>query len=137
VNTPEEPDGAELPPPEPTRELLLAQALDACIAAERLLPGSAEEIIAAQPVWARADLRRLVGLAGSLDAAATNAVMAPEFRVAGRRRLMRHIGGDASAEPPPLPTPPSITPLPTPNARRRALRWRGLRWLWRGTASLL
>src|SRR6516165_2117314 len=79
------------PEPEPTRALLLAQALEACIQAERKLPGSADQIIARQPAWARAELRRLVSLAGSLDAAATSAVMSEEFRSAARARLMRRI----------------------------------------------
>jgi hypothetical protein len=71
--------------------LLLAQALEACIQAERRLPGSADQIIAREPAWARAELRRLVALAGSLDAAATSAVMSEEFRSAARARLMRRI----------------------------------------------
>src|SRR5436853_85895 len=89
---------SESPPPplgQPTRELLLAQALETCIQADRRVPGSAALIIAHQPAWARADLRRLVALAGSLDAAATNAVMSDDFRVAARARLMKRIGGDA------------------------------------------
>src|SRR6516164_204753 len=76
---------------EPTRALLLAQALDACIQAERRLPGSADQLIAREPAWARAELRRLVALAGSLDAAAASAVMSEEFRSAARTRLMRRI----------------------------------------------
>ncbi len=83
-------------PARPARDLLLAQALDACIAAERRLPGSSQEIIARQPAWARADLYRLLGLAGSLDAAASNAIMTSEFRVAARARLMQRIGGDTA-----------------------------------------
>src|SRR6185437_5660140 len=81
------------PEHEPTRALLLAQALDACIQAERRIPGSADHVIARQPAWARAELRRLVALAGSLDAAATGAVMSEDFRAAARARLMRRIGG--------------------------------------------
>src|ERR1700681_4812832 len=95
MRLPDEPGFPVLPPGQPTRDLLLAQALDACITAERRLPGSAEEIIARQPAWARADLRRLVDLASSLDAATTNAMMSSEFRVAARERLMQRIGGDA------------------------------------------
>src|ERR1700736_4929430 len=85
---------------QPMRELLLAQALDACIAAERRLPGSPQEIIATQPVWARAELNRLVGVAESLDAAPSNAVMSAEFRVAARARLMQRIGADTVGESP-------------------------------------
>src|SRR5579859_148156 len=92
----DEPGFPVLPPGQPTRDLLLAQALDACITAERRLPGSSQEIIARQPAWARGELQRLVGLAGSLDAAASNAVMSSEFRAAARSRLMRQIGGDTS-----------------------------------------
>lgn len=86
-----------VPQSRPTRELLLAQALDACISAERRLPGSAQEIIARQPAWARAELQRLLDLAGSLDAAASNAIMSGEFRAAARARLMRRIGAEPSA----------------------------------------
>src|ERR1700687_5563562 len=97
MRLPDEPGFPLLPPGQPTRDLLLAQALDACITAERRLPGSAQEIIARQPAWARADLQRLIGLAGSLDAAASNAIMSSEFRVAARERLMQRIGGHAGA----------------------------------------
>src|SRR6202022_1827111 len=90
-------------PGQPTRDLLLAQALDACITAERRLPGSSQEIIARQPAWAQADLQRLVGLAGSLDAAASNAIMSSEFRVAARRRLIQRIGGDPGMHGHPAP----------------------------------
>src|SRR5438132_5674202 len=91
---------SESPPPplgQPTRELLLAQALDTCIQAERRVPGSADLIIAHQPAWARTDLRRLVALAGSLDAAATNAVMSEDFRQGARARLMQRVGGETQA----------------------------------------
>ena len=94
MRLPDEPGFPVLPPGQPTRDLLLAQALDACITAERRLPGSSQEIIARQPAWARGDLQRLVGLAGSLDAATSNAIMSSEFRVAARARLMQRIGGE-------------------------------------------
>ena len=81
MRLPDEPGFPVQPPGQPTRDLLLAQALDACITAERRLPGSSQEIIARQPAWARGELRRLVGLAGSLDAATSNAIMSSEFRV--------------------------------------------------------
>ena len=67
---------------EPTRELLLAQALDACIEAERHLTGSSDEVIGRQPAWARAELHQLVSLAAALDAAAGQTVIADDFRVA-------------------------------------------------------
>ena len=43
--------------PDPLRELVLAQALDACIRAERTQAGSAESLIERQPGWAQAELR--------------------------------------------------------------------------------
>src|SRR3954466_13310300 len=105
-----------LPPVSPpTRALLLAQALDLCILAERNVPGSADQIIAHQPAWARAELRRLVALAGSLDAAATNAVMSEEFRHTARARLMRRIGApEASSDPAPfvMNLPPAAPEVP-------------------------
>jgi hypothetical protein len=47
----------------------------------------------------RAELRRLLAVAGSLDAAATSAVMSDEFRVAARARLMRHIAASRKSPP--------------------------------------
>src|SRR5438067_1817389 len=76
---------------QPTRALLLAQALEMCIRAEKRMPGSADQLIARQPAWARTELRRLVALAGSLEATATNAVISDEFRAAARERLLRRI----------------------------------------------
>jgi uncharacterized protein DUF5667 len=81
---------------EPTRALLFAQALESCILAERRMPGASAEVIARQPAWARAELRRLVRLAEALDAAATRAVMSEEFRVAARERLMQRIAPDSA-----------------------------------------
>jgi hypothetical protein len=126
---------------EPTRALLLAQALEACIEAERSLPGSADQVIARQPAWARAELRRLVALAGSLDAAATSAVMSEEFRSAARARLMRRIsptlvedhlhavGGHARRV---SPEAAWLTPVPSRNGHHAVKRRRRLGWLWRG-----
>lgn len=117
-----QPEDAGFPavsPAPPTRDLLLAQALDACITAERRLPGSSQEIIARQPAWARADLRRLLGLAGSLDAAASNALMSGEFRVAARARLMHRIGGDVS--PGHAGTPPRALSRPPASPRLNVL----------------
>ncbi len=90
-------DDSDPPPsePEPTRALLLAQALETCIQAERKVPGSADQIVARRPAWMRAELRRLLALANALDAAATNAVMSDEFRAAARARLMRRIAATA------------------------------------------
>src|ERR1051326_6361795 len=89
-----ESDSSFSPDHEPTRALLLAQALEACIQAERRVPGSADHVIARQPAWARAELRRLVTLAEALDAAAASAGMADDFRFAARARLMRRIAPD-------------------------------------------
>jgi Domain of unknown function (DUF5667) len=120
---------------QPTRELLLAQALDACISAERELPGSSQEIIALQPAWARADLRRLVDLAGSLDAAASNAVMSPEFRAAARTRLMQRIGANGASVQSALQA--RLTTVPSRTGTDHAPQRRGIRWLWRSSAGLL
>src|SRR5712691_3070471 len=95
----DEPASPEFPQRFPTRELLLAQALEACITAERRVSGSAQAIIDQQPVWLRDDLRSMMNLAGSIDSAAASASMSPEFRRAARARLMQHIGSDTMAEP--------------------------------------
>src|SRR5258708_4797061 len=135
MSMPEDPGFPQLPQRVPTRELLLAQALDACITAERQLPGSSHAIIAQQPAWARADLQRMMALAGSLDRAAASALMSAEFRVGARARLMNRIGAEAAPEPVAL-IGPRLTALPSrnghyPHARRRST------WLWRGSAGLL
>jgi hypothetical protein len=126
--------------------LLLAQALEACIQAERRLPGSADQIIAREPAWARAELRRLVALAGSLDAAATSAVMSEEFRSAARARLMRRISptlvedhlhavgqnGHTTTN------GVWLTTVPSRNGHHVVARRRRPRWLWRaGLGGLL
>src|SRR5579859_7440636 len=139
MRLPDEPGFPVLPPGRPTRDLLLAQALDACITAERRLPGSSQEIIARQPAWARGDLQRLIGLAGSLDAATSNAVMSNEFRGAARARLMRRIGGDTGLPEARRPgRPAGLTPLSmlssSPGAARRPRRTAV--WAWRATAGL-
>jgi uncharacterized protein DUF5667 len=131
----EEPGFPELPQRLPTRELLLAQALEACITAERRKPGSAQAIIAQQPAWARADLQWMMGLAGSLDAAAADARMSPEFRLAARTRLMKHIGAEAAHEPLPL-VGPRLSAVPSRNGHHPRLQRRSP-WLWRGSASLV
>ena len=118
-------------PREPTRELLLAQALDACIEAERRAPGSAAEIIARQPAWARDELRRLVDLAGALDSAAAKTVISEDFRVAARERLMQRIAGrpgvasDSGAG-------AWLTPVPSANGNVYRVVRRPGRWMWRG-----
>ena len=119
---------------EPTRELLLAQALDACIAAERRAPGSAADIIARQPAWARDELRRLVDLAGSLDSAAASTVMSEDFRVRARERLMQRIAarpgvasdGGAGAW---------LKPVPSKNGDVYRIVRRPARWMWRGAGG--
>ncbi|MBV9132991.1 MAG: hypothetical protein JO318_09840, partial [Chloroflexi bacterium] len=123
------------PDHEPTRALLLAQALETCIGAERRVPGSADHIIARQPAWARGELRRLVALAGSLDAAATSAVMSEEFRVRARARLMRRIApGLVERNEHSSPTEGvgvRLTSLPSRNGHQ-VVRRRRTKWLRRG-----
>ena len=131
MSMPINPESSSSSSREPTRELLLAQALDACIAAERRAPGSAAEIIARQPAWARDELRRLVELAGALDAAAASTVMPEDFRVAARERLMQRIGarpgvaaeGGAGAW---------LTPVPSKNGNVYRIVRRPAGWMWRG-----
>ena len=121
-------------PREPTRELLLAQALDACIEAERRARGSAAEIIARQPAWARDELRRLVDLAGSLDSAAAKTVISEDFRVAARERLMQRIAGrpgvasDSGAG-------AWLAPVPSTNGHVYRIVRRPARWMWRGVGG--
>ena len=118
------------------RELLLAHALDACITAERRVPGSADLIIARQPAWARTELRRLVTLASSLDAVATNAVMSEEFRVSARARLMHRIGGDVPGERGQvLPVSAWLASVPSRNGYHTVARQRPRRWMWRGAVG--
>ncbi|HYY90082.1 MAG TPA: DUF5667 domain-containing protein, partial [Chloroflexota bacterium] len=114
------------------RELLLAQALDACIDAEHRMTGSAAEVIARQPAWARADLRRLLELATALDAAAGQAVMSEDFRVAARGRLMQRISGETEAAPTPEPGA-WLTAMPSRNGVYHARRRPG--WVWRAAGG--
>ncbi|MGI9146772.1 MAG: hypothetical protein ACR2IK_09535 [Chloroflexota bacterium] len=97
MKPPTDPDGTLLSPGQPTRDLLLAQALEACIVAERRLAGSSLGIISRQPAWARADLRELVDVAESLKSATSNSIMSRKFRAAARARLMQRISADARA----------------------------------------
>jgi len=133
-----ESDPLSSPDHEPTRALLLAQALDACIQAERHVPGSAGHVIARQPAWARAELRRLVSLARSLDAIATRAVLSEKFRVGARARLLHRIAPEhhaalASAVPNGHAVPASVW-LTSPAFHKARFRGRPSRrrWIWRG-----
>jgi hypothetical protein len=135
MSMPDEPTSPERVQRLPTRELLLAQALDACIIAERRVAGSAQAIIAQQPAWLRADLESMMALAGSLDSAAANAPMSPEFRVAARARLMQRIGAATALEPVTL-IGPRLSALPSRNGHHLSSRRRS-RWWWRGSAGLL
>src|SRR5205085_8613628 len=130
----DEPASPEFPQRFPTRELLLAQALDACITAERRAAGSAQAIIDQQPVWLRADLVSTIELARSLESVAGNASMSPEFRRAARARLMEHIGADAAPEPALIG--PRLSALPSRNGHHQRRR-RHSRWAWRVSAGLL
>ncbi len=133
MSVPGEPGSPGFPKRPPMRELLLAQALEACIAAERRRPGSASTIIAHQPAWARGDLRAMIGLVGSLDAAAADARVSPSFRAAARARLLQHIGGPA-APGPMIGSRLTVLPVRTghaPKTRRRSA------WMWRGSAGLV
>jgi hypothetical protein len=131
----EPPPSSELAQRLPTRELLLAQALDACISAERRVAGSAHVIIAQQPAWLRPDLQSMMSLAGTLDSETARATMSPEFRRAARARLMQHIGADTTAEPVAM-IGPRLSALPSRNGHHPSARRRS-RWLWRGSAGLL
>src|SRR6266851_2829480 len=131
----DEPPSPEFPQRLPTRELLLAQALDACITAERRASGSAQAIIALQPAWLRADLKSMMSLAGSLDSAAAGATMSPEFRMAARARLMQRIGAEIASGPVAL-IGPRLSAVPSRNGHYPTSR-RGSRWLWRSSAGLL
>jgi hypothetical protein len=137
MRLPEDPGFPVVPPAQPTRDLLLAQALDACITAERRRPGSAQGIIARQPAWARADLQRLVGLAGSLDAAASNAIMSSEFRVAARARLMHRIGAAPGVSGGQAPHAPVRLTALSGGLREPTFHPRKTFWRWRATAGAL
>ena len=134
VSMRDEPVPPRPPRGHPTSELLLAQALDACLRAERRRRGSSEDIIAHAPAASRAELQRLVQLAGALERVAAEGWPSAEFRSAARARLLQRIGGEVAR--PPLPGP-HLSPIGgAGRAGRRsdALRWR---WLWRGGAGLL
>jgi hypothetical protein len=80
-------------------------------------------------------LQRLLDLAGSLDAAATNAVMSEEFRDAARTRLMQRIYADVGIGPVPLPGA-RLVAVPSSSSPPAERRLHGFRWLLRGTAGL-
>ncbi len=89
-------DGAWLP----AEDLLLAQALDACLVAEREEPGSAERAGLGAPFTRHAEVRDLVALAAAIQAIAPTVVAPPDFRQAARERLMRHAAGHLAGVPP-------------------------------------
>ncbi len=93
---PERPSPPERPPRKPDGDLLLAQALDACLSAEQAEPGSSAAIIARQPAWARGDLRAMVALAHSLEASAAGVGPSAEFTTAARERLLQRSAGEAT-----------------------------------------
>src|SRR6266567_4021922 len=131
----DEPASPEFPQRFPTRELLLAQALEVCINAERRATGSAQAIIDQQPVWLRDDLRSMMNLAGSLDLAAASPSMSPEFRRAARARLMHYIGAETAPEPVAM-YGPRLSAVPSRNGHHPGRRHRS-RWAWRVSAGLL
>jgi hypothetical protein len=110
-------------PPGPTGDLLLAQALDACLRAERAAPGSAEHIIVRQPLAAQAELRELLDLARAVEGSMVGVRPSAEFTRAARARLMQRIGHE-HARP---------VALGRPHHRRRR-RWK---WIIRASAGLL
>src|SRR5215471_7439941 len=127
----EEPTARPLPPSKPNRELLLAQALDACIRAERSQPGCSSGIIARQPASVRVELRQLVALARSISASAADLGPSADFVEGARSRLMRRITGEPVA----LSTP-VLRPVDG-GSRRRHRRRSKWKWLVRGSVGLL
>jgi Domain of unknown function (DUF5667) len=115
--------GASDWPPGPTGDLLLAQALEACLRAERNTPGSAEQIIARQPAAARVELRQLFELAQQLEGSMAGIRPSAEFTRAARVRLMQRIGHEHAG-------PVVLGPLP----RRRRRHWK---WIVRTSSGLL
>jgi Domain of unknown function (DUF5667) len=126
-----EPTPRPLPASKPNRELLLAQALDACIHAERSQPGCSSDIIARQPAAVRAQLRQLVVLARSISASAEDLGPSAEFVEGARSRLMRRITGEPVAL-----SAPVLRPVDGASRRRhrRRSKWK---WLVRGSVGLL
>src|SRR5215831_7243978 len=110
-------------PPGPTGDLLLAQALDACLRAERAAPGSAERIIVRQPLAAQAELRELLDLVRAVEGSMIGVRPSAEFTRAARARLMQRIGHEHAGP----------VALGRPHHRRRR-RWK---WIIRASAGLL
>jgi hypothetical protein len=131
MNSREEPTARPLPPSKPNRELLLAQALDACIRVERSQPGSSSGIIARQPAAVRAELRQLVALARSISASAADLGPSADFVEGARSRMMRRITGEPVA----LSTP--VLRQVDGGSRRRHRRRSKWKWLVRGSVGLL
>jgi hypothetical protein len=114
---------------EPLDDLLLAQALDAAIQAERARPGSSDEVIDHAPAVTRAELRRMMALAKALDASVGAVGPSPEYRAAARERIMTAIGGPAAAADERRPM--HLRSLPVARRRRHG------HWFMRGSAGLL
>jgi hypothetical protein len=131
MNSREEPTARPLPPSKPNRELLLAQALDACIRVERSQPGCSSGIIARQPASVRAELRQLVALARSISASAADLGPSADFVEGARSRLMGRITGEPVA----LSTP--VLRPADGGSRRRHRRRSKWKWLVRGSVGLL
>jgi Domain of unknown function (DUF5667) len=112
---------------QPLSDLLLAQALEACIRAERSRRGSSAQIIAHAPAMARAELRRLVQLANELEASAAGSGPSPRFRAAARARLLSAID----------PAAPGTSNLTALDRTVRVRKRRPGRWLVRASAGLL
>jgi hypothetical protein len=113
----------------PTDELLLAQSLETCLRAERVLPGSSDAIVARVPDSARAELTDLLATARLVEEAAASATPSPEFKAAARARLMRKIGAGAAD----APTQPIVLASIPGRGRGPARR----RWLLRGLGGLV
>jgi hypothetical protein len=127
-----DPDEPPLPPgTEPIGDLLLAQALEACLQAEPNEPGSSARIVAQMPSERRADLERLLDTVRRLEALSERATPSAPFRAAARHRLLRRIGADLTEQ---------DTPRPIGGARLVALARtrvrRPSRWLARSLAAL-
>jgi len=107
---------------QPLGDLMLAQALEACIRAERAHGGSSAEIIEHAPASQRAELQRLMVLVHELESSVHRVTPAPEFRVAARARVMATLGGQADS---PFERGAHLTTIggPARGARRRPRRW--------------
>jgi uncharacterized protein DUF5667 len=116
----------------PTDELLLAQALETCLRAERVIAGSSAAIVARVPDSAREELVRLLEVARAVEAAAATASPSPAFREAARERLMRRISGV-----PEEVTQPFILTRPSPLGGGRARRTAARRWFLRSVGGLV